>query len=86
MSLPTVLPPSTSSHVDMKYPPPHTSDYRPEDREMGASHQPGISTVGSLFIVCDLALIGANVQTQRQIRCLIPHSKPSVRDARQSDA
>ena len=53
---------------------------------MGATHQPGISTVGGLFIVCDLALIGAKVQAQWQIGCLVPHSKPSIMDARQSDA
>ena len=52
----------------------------------GASHQPGVPTVGGLLIVCDLALVGAKVQAQRQFGCLVPHSKPSVRDARQSDA
>ena len=73
----------------MKYPPPITHKRlearRQENR--GASHQPGVlTTVGSLLIICDLALVGAKVQAQWQIGCLIPHSKPSVRDARQADA
>lgn len=29
----------------------------------GISHQPGVTTVGCLFILCDLTLIGAKVQT-----------------------
>ena len=33
----------------------------------GASHQPGVPTVGGLLIVCDLALVGAKVQAQSQI-------------------
>ena len=45
------------------------------------SHKPGVSTVGGLFMVCDLALLGARVQAQRQIRHVVPHSKPSLRDA-----
>ncbi|KAK7806134.1 LOW QUALITY PROTEIN: hypothetical protein U0070_008306, partial [Myodes glareolus] len=31
----------------------------------GISHQPGVATVGCLFIVCDLAFIGAKVQAHR---------------------
>jgi hypothetical protein len=59
----------------------------PESGEKeGISHHPGVSTVGCLFILCDLALIRAKVQTQWQIRGLIPYSKPSLRDAGWSDS
>lgn len=53
--------------------------------ETDDSNLPGIPAVGCLFIFCDVALIGAKVQTQWQIRCFIPHSKPSLRDAWWSD-
>lgn len=54
--------------------------------QVDASHHPGVSTVGLLFIFCDLALVGAKVQTQRQIGRLVPHSEPRLRDARHSDS
>lgn len=50
-------------------------------RKGSISYQPRVSTVGCLFILCNLALIGAKMQTQWQIRCLIPYSKPSLGDA-----
>ena len=49
------------------------------------SHHPAVSTVGVLFIVYDLTLVGAKMQAQWQIGCLVPHSKPSLRDARWPD-
>ena len=54
--------------------------------EANTSHQPGVSALGCLFIFCDVSFIRAKVQTHWQISCLIPHSKPSLRDARWPDS
>lgn len=60
----------------------HTRSTGRKWRDWGCiSHQPGIATVGCLFIVCDLAFIGAEVQAHGQVRRFIPYSKSSLRDA-----
>lgn len=83
-----MLSPSMTQHVEGEVPPVHKRDVGSlrTGEEVDASHQPGVSAVGCLFIFCDLALIGAKVQTQWQIRRLVPYAKPSLRDTRWSDS
>lgn len=77
----TVLSPCMSQHVEGSVP-QSTADRG----QIHASYQPGVSVVGHLFIFCDVALVGAKVQTQGQLRHLVPYPKPSLRNARQSDS
>lgn len=55
---PTTLSPSKSHQCRGEVGSPRTGS------GVAASHQPGVPAVGCLFILCDLALIGAKEQTQ----------------------
>ena len=89
--------PSTASHEDVGsvLPPPHPatlphSNWRSENRGRGVfltsqEYPPLAASLLSVIWPVSFVIVGAKVQVQRQIRRLIPHSKPSLRDARRSD-